>query len=105
MKLKISEEKILEACQNSKSMAQAASSLNIHFNTFKRIALLYNCYLPNQGLKGGNKITPSKISLNEILEGLHPHFQTYKLKNRILKEGLMKNTCSICGIEDWKTSP
>jgi hypothetical protein len=105
MKLKISKEKILEASQNSGSMAKAASSLNIHFNTFKRLAILYKCYFPNQGLKGGNKITPSKINLQEILHGLHPHFQTYKLKNRILKEGLMDNSCTICGIEDWNDKP
>lgn len=105
MKLKISKEKILEASQNNGSMAKAASSLNIHFNTFKRLAILYKCYFPNQGLKGGNKITPSKINLQEILHGLHPHFQTYKLKNRILKEGLMDNSCTICGIENWNNKP
>jgi len=55
MKLKITKEKILEASQNSGSMAKAASSLNIHFNTFKRLAILYKCYSPNQGLRGGIK--------------------------------------------------
>ena len=101
MKTKISKEKIIEVCKVSNSMAQAAAELNIHFNTLKRLAILYNCYTPNQGLKGGNKNTPSKIDLNEILDGVHPHFQTYKLKNRLLKEGLIQNKCSICGIESW----
>ncbi|MEY4052749.1 MAG: HNH endonuclease [Chitinophagia bacterium] len=101
MKTNISKEKIIEVCKTSNSMAQAAAELNIHFNTLKRLAILYDCYTPNQGLKGGNKNTPSKIHLNEILEGIHPHFQTYKLKNRLLKEGLIQNKCSICGIESW----
>ncbi len=82
-------------------MAKAAAELNIHFNTLKRLAILYDCYQPNQGLKGGNKITPAKVNLNKILSGEYPHFQTYKLKNRILKEGLLENKCAICGIKEW----
>ena len=66
-------------------MAKAAAELNIHFNTLKRLALLYGCYHPNQGLKGGNKHAPSKFALDKILAGDHPHFQTFKLKNRLLK--------------------
>lgn len=85
-------------------MAKAAAELNIHFNTFKRWAILYDCYIPNQGLKGGNKITPPKVELNKILSGDHPHFQTYKLKNRILKEGILENKCSICGISEWNNN-
>jgi formate-dependent nitrite reductase cytochrome c552 subunit len=86
-------------------MAVAAAELNIHFNTFKRLALLYNCYNPNQGLKGGNKNTPVKISLNEILEGKHPHFQTYKLKNRLIKEGRLENVCAVCNLTTWNNKP
>ena len=105
MKTKISKEKIIEVCKVSNSMAQAAATLNIHFNTLKRLANLYGCYNPNQGLKGGIKIAPPKILLSEILNGRHPHFQTYKLKNRLIKEGLIKNICSICGIESWNNIP
>ena len=105
MKTKISKDKIIEVCKASNSMAQAAAKLNIHFNTLKRLAILYNCYTPNQGLKGGNKNAPTKIDLNEILDGVHPHFQTYKLKNRLLKEGVLKNNCSICLIDSWKGRP
>jgi hypothetical protein len=87
------------------SMAMAAAELNIHFNTLKRLALLYNCYYPNQGLRGGNKKAPVKIQLDKILAGDHPSFQTYKLKNRILKEGLLDNKCSICGIYSCNNKP
>ena len=101
MKTKISKEKIIEVCKASNSMAKAAADLKIHFNTLKRLAVLYGCYTPNQGLRGGVKNSPPKILLSEILEGNHPQFQTYKLKNRLLKEGLIQNKCSICGIESW----
>jgi len=46
--------------------------------------------------KGG-----SKISLDEILAGDHPYYQTYKLRNRLIKEGIKHNKCERCGITEW----
>lgn len=46
-----------------------------------------------------------KVSLEEILDGKHPHYQTFKLKNRLLKEGLIENRCSECGISEWNGKP
>jgi hypothetical protein len=105
MKRDLPKATVIEVCKRSMSMAMAAAELNIHFNTLKRLALLYNCYYPNQGLRGGNKKAPVKIQLDKILAGDHPSFQTYKLKNRILKEGLLDNKCSICGISSWNNKP
>ena len=101
MKSHISQSLVEEVCASNNSMAKAAAELNIHFNTLKRLAILYNCYRPNQGLRGGNKNAPPKITLDKILSGDHPSFQTYKLKNRLLKEGVLINKCAICGIDSW----
>ena len=101
MRTKIEKEKIIEVCNRSESMARAASELGIHFNTLKRLAIEYGCYKPNQSLKGVSKPIDPKIPLYEILNGQHPHFQTFKLKNRMLKEGLVQNICSVCGISSW----
>jgi 5-methylcytosine-specific restriction endonuclease McrA len=101
MKAIIPKERVIEVCTTSDSMAKAAAALKIHFNTLKRLAISYDCYAPNQGLKGGRKLAPFKINLDEILQGAHPHFQTFKLKNRLLKEGILENKCAICGIETW----
>lgn len=43
----------------------------------------------------------SKIPLNEILNGEHPYYQTYKLRNRLIKEGIKTNKCECCGITKW----
>jgi hypothetical protein len=101
MKRQIEKSIVIEVCKKANSMSHAAAELKVHFNTLKRLAILYDCYLPNQGLKGGNKNTLPKITLDEILSGKHPHFQTYKLKNRLLKEGLLKDKCAVCGIDSW----
>lgn len=102
MKTKITREQIVKVCKESESMAKAAVELKIHFNTLKRLAIKYECYQPNPGLKGCSKPIDPKIKLSEILEGKHPHFQTFKLKNRLIKEGIIKNECSICGISSWQ---
>lgn len=47
---------------------------------------------------GANK----KIELQDILNGEHPTYQTLKLKNRLLKEKILEDICSICGIDEWQ---
>lgn len=82
-------------------MAEASVKLGLHFNTFKRYAQKLGVYDPNQGAKGKNKKSVVKVPTDKILNGDYPQFQTYKLKNRLIKEGLLKNECSICGISEW----
>jgi hypothetical protein len=41
-----------------------------------------------------------KISLQEILDGKHPTFQTNKLKNKLLFAKLKTNLCEECGIHE-----
>jgi hypothetical protein len=99
--VKIDKEYFITVCNQSKSMAEASAKLKLHFNTFKRIAIKLDCYVPNQSGKGTNKKSIEKVPLDEILNGLHPQFQTYKLKNKLLRNGLFENKCLICGITDW----
>jgi hypothetical protein len=96
---RISDEQFKETCRSSKTMAEACRKLHIHFNSFKRRALYLNCYSPNASGKGTSKIKiegRGKIPLNEILEGKHPSYQTFKLKNRLLKAGIKNNKCESC---------
>jgi len=53
------------------------------------------------GLSFSNQGFQDKIELSEILEGNHPQYQTFKLKNKLLKEGIFENKCSVCGITEW----
>lgn len=86
-------------------MAEAAAKLNLHFNSFKKRAIELECYIPNQAGKGLKKIAP-KIPINEITEnGKYPSYQSFKLKKRLLAEGIKQNVCEICGISIWQEKP
>ena len=82
-------------------MREASIKLDIHFNTFKRIALKLGCYSTNIGGRGGTKPKRNSTPLGEILEGKHPTYQTYKLKLRLISEGIKINACEVCGISEW----
>lgn len=100
--MKVTDKQIIESCRKEPTMAKAASSLKIHFNTLKRRAIELGCYNPNQSGKGiTKKHNGSKIPTDEILKGLHPHYQTNKLRIRLLKEGIKSNECEVCGITKW----
>lgn len=99
-------ENFIKVCNESESMSKACSQLNMHFNTFKRLALKYNCYNPNQSGKGlTKKDNGNKIELQDILDGKFPNYQTFKLKNKLIKSGLKQNVCEICGISEWNGKP
>jgi predicted RNA-binding Zn-ribbon protein involved in translation (DUF1610 family) len=53
--------------------------------------------------KGGGKRVG--IPLDEILEGLHPYYQTLKLKKRIIREKILEYKCDSCGISEWEDKP
>lgn len=104
--MKHTDEEIIEACNEARSMAEAAAELNMHFNTFKRKAIKLNVYEPNQSGKGINKRhNGNKIELKEILEGKHPSYQTNKLRIRLIDEGLKEHECESCGISNWMNNP
>lgn len=98
--MKISLKDLKNAILETKTMAQAAVKLNLHFSTFKRYAIKHNLYEPNQGGKGCKEVKDSE-KLQKILNGEYPEFQTYKLKLKLFNEGLKDNKCEICGITEW----
>ena len=104
MTIKITKDQIQEAVDKSASMAEAAILLGLHFSTFKTHAKKFGLYNPNQGLRGSNKPKSEgkgKFHLEDILNGKHPQYQSFKLKHALIKAGLKKNECEICGIKSW----
>ena len=94
----VNQEEFIKICQESATMAIAARKLNMHFNTFRRYAIKFGCYNTNQshkGIKTGPRI--DRIPTDDILAGLHPDYQTYKLKLRLLREVYIEDKCQRCG--------
>lgn len=106
MKTEIDKDYFIKVCNESESMSKACTILQLHFNTFKRLAIKYNCYKPNQSGKGIHKKSNGHdIPLNEILEGKHPQYQTFKLKNKLFANHIKENKCELCGISEWNGKP
>lgn len=96
----VSDERILEVCVNAKNMAQAVQESGLTFNAFKFRAVKLGCYKPSHKGAGGKK------DLTDILEGKHPEYQSFKLRNRLIAEGIKTNQCEICGLDEiWNGKP
>ena len=102
----IDREKFVNICNESQTASEAAQKVNMHFNTFKRYAMQFNCYKPNQGRKGlRNKQRENRIKTQDILDGKYPTYQTFKLKLRLLEEGYKTHKCEHCGRTEWNGYP
>jgi hypothetical protein len=101
VKKRIDDEIFISVTRQSLTMANAATKLGLHFNSFKRRAVELNCYVPNQSGKGITRKVEPKTQLSEILEGKHSHFQTFKLKKKLLSAKIKHEKCEICGIVNW----
>jgi hypothetical protein len=97
--VKVSDQQIIEIFKSNKTLHKCAAELNMTNVTLWRRA-------KKLGLKWSEKkISFNRVPLWEILEGMHPHFQTFKLKNKLLAEGIFENRCDICGLDEWNGKP
>ena len=111
MKNRITDQELIEITIKSQTMALAAKRCGMPYTTFVKHAKRLGVYKPNQGGKGikDNRESWNRIDLNEILEGKHPQYQTWKLKIRLIKEGIKEDKCERCGwhekLEDSEFTP
>ena len=95
----IPREEFIKVCNEELTMARAATKLNLHFNTFKKYALMYGCYKTNQAGKGISKnIGPQRKTLSE-------YHSRRGVRQRILKEGWLEYECNECNIKDYNGKP
>ena len=75
----IDKENFIKICNESLTMSEASRKLGLHFNTFKRYAIEFNCWQPNPAGKGmKKKPSPKRIPTDKILNGEYPDYQTFK---------------------------
>lgn len=102
--MKVTEKEIIEAIESSQSMREAGSKLPINFKTFVKYAKALNVYFPNQS---GKDITKPKdsFSLDNILLGKHPQYNSHRLKGRLINERGWIAECYICKLKEWNSLP
>jgi hypothetical protein len=97
-KIKVADEEIISSYNEKLTLNEAAAKLNMTTVTLWRRAKSLN--LKWSDLK---RKSPFRTDLIDILEGKHPEFQTFKLKGKLLSEGIKQNKCEICEIENWNS--
>ena len=95
-KFKPSDQDIIDFYKSGLTLHESSVQLKIsHVSLWRRAKKI--------GIKWSDiKRKPSnKISLDEILSGKRPEYQTFKLKNRLIGEGIKEDICEICNISEW----
>jgi len=96
---------ILNAIRNSKSIKGAARYLNVTEGTFRKYAKIWEPEAlkkhANQGGKGMRKVFKNR-DIRRIIKGQHNHqwINKYWLKDRLVKEMLLIESCSMCGFSE-----
>lgn len=110
MKNKRTKEELETAAVNSRSIAEMCRKLGI-----KPIGGNYKCihkaieeygidisHFDGQGWNKGLKFNPKPaLDIEDILVE-NSFYQSFKLKNRLFKEGLKSKICECCGLSEWQ---
>jgi 5-methylcytosine-specific restriction endonuclease McrA len=91
----INKDLFIKICNEELTMAKAAAKLNLHFNTFKKYALKFGCYSPNQSGKGIKK------NIKKRIINLEEYSTRASIRRVIIKENLIQYKCSECNIQNW----
>lgn len=113
---KYSREEFAEAWLGSSSIAQVAKKLGCNttgggYVTLKMAARdlgLDDSHMTGQGWNIGWPSNPSReriISLSEILVKNSAYTTIWRLKRRLLREGILEYKCYLCGLTEWKGKP
>lgn len=99
------------AIEKSTSLRQVLLKLNVaayggNYTVLKKAINHFNldtAHFIGQAWNKG-KSMPAKYSINDYLENKSP-IQSYKLKNRLIENKLLKPVCSNCNNDKWLNKP
>ncbi len=112
----ISLQKVIEACNATKSCNAAANYLNISYSTWKKYASRYTredgrTYFEAQlnekgiGISKGTGINGGKYKIEDIQEGRVPDdYPAFRYKYRLIRTGILLEKCDNCGFDEQRLS-
>ena len=90
----------IEVFNKHSSYSAVAAELRIHVKTVgaraKKLGINKN---------GSRKGTNEPFDLQDVLDGKHPQYPTYRLRQRLIEDGLLQYQCSECNISTWCGQP
>lgn len=112
MKLrKYSEAELRMAIAQSSSMRQALQRLNVapyggNYDVLRKAISYFRLdtsHFVGRGWNRGKRLPPRQ-PLNAYLNNVLPA-QSFKLRNRLLREGILNHVCAVCGLAQWFGRP
>jgi len=115
--LNIPESEIRYAMENTKSNAEAARFLKVSFTSYKKYAKMYTDRESGKTLyelhknqfgvgipKNIARASKGVYSIDKILQGEHPNYPSWKLRNRLLALAILPEKCASCGYEERRVT-
>ena len=94
------------AIENSLSLKGAARVLGVSYNTLKKYAIMYDLFEQNKNQSGKGVSTKGNtgwgIKIQDLFDGKHPKYPHWKLQERVVRDGYLKQECSNCGYDDYR---
>lgn len=88
----------------SRSGREAARKLGVNYLTYRKYAKMYdmhNLLNPfNKGIKKDVDPEVGKYPLAELLEGKHPDYPVYRLKDKLIRSRKKDACCEMCGYRE-----
>lgn len=91
---------VAERFPNGFNEAMVARQLRTNYFTYKKYAKMHNLWSPKPNIKGKkNVLDPErgKYPLSEILEGKHPKYSIFRIKDKLIRSGTKPEKCDKCG--------
>jgi hypothetical protein len=103
------ESQIKAAQEASRSAFEAARTLGVSYNTYKKYAKLYGVFedLKNPygiGIEKAKKIKNKKYHIDDLIAGKHIRYPLHKFKNKLFDSGYVPRVCGGCGFGEERIS-
>ena len=105
----ILESQIKAAQEKSQSAFEAARTLGISYNTYKKYAKLYGIFedLKNPygiGIHKAKAIKNKKYHIDDLIAGKHLKYPLHKFKNKLFDSGYVPKVCGSCGFSEERVT-